>query len=488
MDDIIENKEAKNKDLNISNRNNLEKNNEKLITVEDSIVANANILPTIDNIISKGKENDESKKENIIKENRNKKKNKRKNKGKNKMENEKINEIKDDEEKEIKEEKNEDMNEAEETVARINDENIKVEETKEVKEEKIGLEKEEGIDKEIKGKNEKDGKNGKGGITEIKELNENNDIKENIEIKNNENEKKEIKEDKTKKELTNNKDNEQDNMNKNNINININDDNDSINDDSINEEKSLTKDTNKFTENEPLNESNQKINYKITEVNSTSPSNQEKFSSDSYQLPYSFNISSINEPIQYTILRELFLIFKKLKFVIKVPFIKKGPMKKGIIYNNINNNNYIDYHIRQWDLWIPFLFDFFLAFFLTFYYEENRSIHAIWFFIFFWLGNGLIYLNSYLLEINFSFFQICSIAGYCLLPMDFCGLVFCLFKFWKPIKFMLSIGSLAWSVLSSNGYLEFLLMEEQIRIKYLVMYPIMIMYLYFWWYLFISGK
>lgn len=471
-EEVNENQE--NKEEKANEENTTEKSDEKLPTIEESIVAKETALPTIKDMISNQENNDKDNKKEIKEENKKNRRNKRKNK-------------KNKEEKEIKESKEAEKGNEEENKEDNNEEN-EVEEEKEVgdkeKEEKEEIKK----DDEEKESKETKNENNIGEENNIENKNENEDITTN----NTSDSKKNSKEE----EPANN------NNNINNIEINpkknivqnSNSDNDSVAEFISNREDKQKSISISNTETDPLNPySKTSSTFKIIEITSednqfSRDKNNTSLSPNSYKFPYSFNISSVNEPVHFTVFRELFLIFKKLKFVFLSPFIcNKNKNNKKISYNDIDNNDNIDYHIRQWDLIIPFILDFILAITLR-TEEKNQTGRTVWFFIAFWIGCGLTYFMNLFLEIQMGFFQICSILGYCLLPLNICGIILKIIKFWKLIRFFFCIGSLIWCGFGINAYLGILLPEDKIKKKYLIMYPIMLLYFYFGIYLFINWK
>ena len=179
--------------------------------------------------------------------------------------------------------------------------------------------------------------------------------------------------------------------------------------------------------------------------------------------------STLDESIYATISRDLSMIFKKLKYVIN-PFISKE-MKY--------------YHIRQWDLWGPFLLNIILACTLALNTKEKGQITSLIFTIF-WLGGVAIYLNNYFLEVKTSIFQIFCLLGYCLFPLNIAAIIVIII-YWSDIFRLIVVGfSFCWSVYSSSDYLKAITTQKNKR--YLVLYPCILFYLYISWFIFATKE
>ena len=171
----------------------------------------------------------------------------------------------------------------------------------------------------------------------------------------------------------------------------------------------------------------------------------------------------LDEAILTTILRDLSLIYTKLKFVV-IPYGSKD--KKS-------------YHIKQWDLWGPLLLNLILACTLAIN-SKNKSQMIILVFLIFWFGGVILYLNANFLGVKTSIFQIFCLLGYCLFPLDISAIFVSLFNFNDVFRFILVGIMLVWSIYSSSDYLKNLTNPEQ---RYLVLYPCILFYLYISWFI-----
>ena len=243
-------------------------------------------------------------------------------------------------------------------------------------------------------------------------------------------------------------------INNNNNNFN---NNDLINLDQnpeIKEPNPIIKEPNKSSENEPLtfHESSEVIQIPMTQS-----------SSNSYESP-----NTLDEAILTTILRDLNLIYTKLKFVV-IPYGSKD--KKS-------------YHIKQWDLWGPLILNLLLAGTLAFN-SEDKSQMIILVFLIFWMGGVILYLNANFLGVNTSIFQIFCLLGYCLFPLNVSAIFISLFNVNDALRFLIVGTMCAWSIYSSSDYLKNMTNQDQ---RYLVLYPCILFYLYISWFIVSTKK
>ena len=215
-----------------------------------------------------------------------------------------------------------------------------------------------------------------------------------------------------------------------------------------------------------LNNENQPL--KSEEYNSSSVI-QIPLSSDDIEKAYKktfpyHNQNTLNEPISTTILRDLFLIFTKIKFVAN-PFGKKKDK---------------DYYIKQWDLWGPLLLNILLACTLAINSKQKSQI-IILVFVIFWLGGVLIYLNANFLGMKTSIFQLLCLFGYCLFPLNLSAIILLVLKFNDFLRLVFIGIACFWSIYASSDFLKGLAEPEQ---RYLVLYPCILYYIYIAWFIF----
>lgn len=175
---------------------------------------------------------------------------------------------------------------------------------------------------------------------------------------------------------------------------------------------------------------------------------------------------TLNESITDTLLRDIGLIYNKLKYVIN-PF------------SSDNNKNI---HIRQWDLWGPLIFVTILSCTLALQSNVKGNTITLIYGIF-WIGSFLIYLNAYLLNSKTNLFQVICLTGYCLFPFNIVAIILALTNFYNIIRFLLVAAACSWSLLSIFGFLKITSFEEQ---RYLVYYPAILLYVFISWIIFVN--
>ena len=215
----------------------------------------------------------------------------------------------------------------------------------------------------------------------------------------------------------------------------------------------ITKEKNKSSENDPLTFHD---SSEVLQVPSTIEiKGEDKFAVIS---------NTLDEAIITTILRDLSLIYTKLKFVV-IPYGVSKDKKT--------------FHIKQWDLWGPLILNLLLACTLALNSKEKSQMIILVFGIF-WLGGYILYLNANFLGVKTSIFQFFCLLGYCLFPLDISAIFVTLFNP-NAIMRLFIVGIMCgWSIYSSSDYLKNLTNPEQ---RYLVLYPCILFYLYISWFI-----
>ena len=182
-----------------------------------------------------------------------------------------------------------------------------------------------------------------------------------------------------------------------------------------------------------------------------------------YSTPLNQKVDTLNESISSTILRDLKLIYYKLKYVMN-PFSSNVDRKK---------------HIQQWDLWGPLLFITFLSCTLAIN-SKDKSHTIISIFAIFWIGNLLVYINGNLLNSNIKFFQTICLLGYCLFPLNISALILSITNFYEIIRVTFILITLVWSLFSVKQYFKSLTNDDQ---SMLVFYPAILLFLFISWFI-----
>ena len=183
-----------------------------------------------------------------------------------------------------------------------------------------------------------------------------------------------------------------------------------------------------------------------------------------YSTPLTSKSNTLEESISTTLLRDLQLIYYKLKHVI----------------NPFTNNSDRQRHIMQWDLWGPLLFITFLSCTLAIKAENKSKIIVILFAIF-WCGSLLVYLNGNLLDSKIKLFPIICLLGYCLFPLNISAFILSITNFYEIIRLILVLITCIWALFSVEGYFSSVSTAEQ---KWLVFYPAILMFVFLSWFIF----
>ena len=206
-----------------------------------------------------------------------------------------------------------------------------------------------------------------------------------------------------------------------------------------------------------LNKSDNKVEIEENHFLKNDSNSMQNFK---YHIPQ----QTLDEAILTTIYRDLYSIYYKLIFVI-------NPLTSDEVKKN---------QIKQWDLWGPLLFNIFLACTLAIN-SENKGQTIILIFLIFWLGSFLVFLNSHLLGVKTSIFQILCLLGYCLFPLNISAFIFSFTRPPEILKFLFVALTCFWSLFSASSFLRNLANPEQ---RYLVLYPCILLYLYISWFIF----
>ena len=222
---------------------------------------------------------------------------------------------------------------------------------------------------------------------------------------------------------------------------------------------------NTFTSTQEDNSSNLNKSENVMEIGENHfLKSDNNVNNNNYSPTYNISKETLDEAIITTINRDLYSIYIKLIFVIN-PFISDEVKK---------------YHIKQWDLWGPLIFNILLASTLAIN-SDNRGQTIILIFLIFWLGSFLVFLNGHLLGVKTSIFQIFCLLGYCLFPLNISAFIFSFTRPPEILKFIVIGLTCFWSLFSASSYLGNLTIPEQ---RYLVLYPCILLYLYISWFIF----
>jgi len=153
-------------------------------------------------------------------------------------------------------------------------------------------------------------------------------------------------------------------------------------------------------------------------------------------------VSTLDEPIRETIMRDVRSVGSKLKVVLL-------PMERSLPYggySGVSQSETIDLterdkqiieSLRDWDLWGPLVVCLALAVLLSIKAPVGQaSLVFAAVFCAVWFGSAVVTINAQLLGGTISFFQSVCVLGYCVFPMTLAAVVVDLLK-------MLSLGAFA---------------------------------------------
>ncbi|KAH9507857.1 Yip1 member 6 [Bulinus truncatus] len=159
-------------------------------------------------------------------------------------------------------------------------------------------------------------------------------------------------------------------------------------------------------------------------------------------------LSTLDEPVKETILRDLKAVGKKFLHVLI-------PKRSKLL-------------LKEWDLWGPLVLCTFLAIMLqgssNDFDQMNQNDGGPQFaevFVIYWLGASVVTLNIKLLGGNISFFQSICVLGYCVCPLAV-ALIICRILLTIStestavfvVRFLCVVGGFGWSTFASTAFLH----------------------------------
>merc|ERR1719498_184900 len=136
-------------------------------------------------------------------------------------------------------------------------------------------------------------------------------------------------------------------------------------------------------------------------------------------------MSTIDEPIKVTIMRDLTSIATKLKYVM----LPRARIDKAA-------------GLKQWDLWGPLFICLTLSIILSAQAARTGSTNQAGYvfalvYVLVWMGSGVVTLNAQLLRGKISFFQSVCVLGYCVFPLVIAALLSMMLKImWLKVIFV----------------------------------------------------
>ncbi|KAF2078334.1 hypothetical protein CYY_000318 [Polysphondylium violaceum] len=175
-------------------------------------------------------------------------------------------------------------------------------------------------------------------------------------------------------------------------------------------------------------------------------------------------VSTLDEPVFQTILRDVKMVGFKLYHVI----LPRGNAEKAL---------------RDWDLWGPLVLCLALSVLLSTQYQDNqRALAFALVFVIVWCGSAVVTVNAQLLGGNLSFFQCVCVLGYCIFPLTIATLVIYIVNLFLNMHIAVKLPVVGvcwfWSSFASYGFLGQSVPETR---RILAVYPVLLFYLVIAW-------
>jgi len=205
-------------------------------------------------------------------------------------------------------------------------------------------------------------------------------------------------------------------------------------------------------------------------------------------------LSTLDEPVMETIMRDVRSVGSKLKVVLL-------PMERSLPYggySGVSQSESIDLterdkqiieSLRDWDLWGPLVVCLALAVLLSIKAPVGQaSLVFAAVFCAVWLGSAVVTVNAQLLGGTISFFQSVCVLGYCVFPMTLAAVVVDLFKmlplgaFSALVEVAVLFVAFLWSTRASAVFIgQYIIPSRRI----LAVFPVLFFYTFLAWLIFL---
>jgi hypothetical protein len=178
------------------------------------------------------------------------------------------------------------------------------------------------------------------------------------------------------------------------------------------------------------------------------------------------DLSTLDEPIRDTIMRDLTSIGLKLKYVM----LPRSRVDKAA-------------GLKQWDLWGPLFICLALSIVLSTQAPSDQAGYVFALvYVLVWIGSGVVTINAQLLKGQLSFFQSVCVLGYCVFPLViaafFCALLPSANRMSQLVKVILVVLGFTWATGASVGFMTDCLPEDR---QALGVYPVWLFYVAIAW-------
>lgn len=198
-------------------------------------------------------------------------------------------------------------------------------------------------------------------------------------------------------------------------------------------------------------------------------------------------VSTLDEPVMETVMRDVRSVGAKLKAVM-IPLDRHRPfgyvtvLQGEDVAPSDGQRNVIN-QLRDWDLWGPLIICLSLALILSAKAPAKQTSHVFTtVFIVMWVGSLVVTINAQLLGATMSIFQSLCVLGYCVFPLTVSALVIAILRFtWLGTLWLdliwLSLGFL-WATRVSSIFVGQFVKRER---RMLALYPVFFFYLLLGW-------
>ncbi|KAL7434871.1 hypothetical protein ACHAXM_004573 [Skeletonema potamos] len=198
-------------------------------------------------------------------------------------------------------------------------------------------------------------------------------------------------------------------------------------------------------------------------------------------------VSTLDEPVKETIMRDVRAVGAKLRAVLipldrNSPFGYVGVLQEENVEASEGQRNVLN-QLRDWDLWGPLFICLSLAVILSLRAPTKQTSHVFTtVFVVMWMGSLVVTINAQLLGANMSIFQSLCVLGYCVFPLTVSALMIALLRvtwfgtLWLDLIW-LAIGFL-WATRVSSIFVGQFVKRER---RLLALYPVFFFYLILGW-------
>jgi len=198
-------------------------------------------------------------------------------------------------------------------------------------------------------------------------------------------------------------------------------------------------------------------------------------------------VSTLDEPVMETVMRDVRSVGAKLKAVM-IPLDRHRPfgyvtvLQGEDVAPSDGQRNVIN-QLRDWDLWGPLIICLSLALILSAKAPARQTSHVFTtVFIVMWVGSLVVTINAQLLGATMSIFQSLCVLGYCVFPLTISALFIAILRFtwfgtlWLDLIW-LALGFL-WATRVSSIFVGQFVKRER---RMLALYPVFFFYLLLGW-------